>query len=199
MSEGNEAGPYVGAAPVPVRDPGPGDRRGRRLLIVDPDAAFGTRLAEALRGLGFDARASDAPTAARAALADPPPYVVVDICAGPGAGLDFVAEFAKRRPDGRVVVLTGHGAVATAVAAMKLGAADYLTKPADPDAVAQALLAAPGTLPEPPAHPISPDRARWEHVYRVFELTGRNVSETARRLGMHRRTLQRMLSKNAPR
>ena len=181
------------------RQPRPGRPHAERdVLILDPDAAFGQRLAAALGDHGFVATPVTTLPEARSVLADPPAYAVVDISVGEG-GLGFVGELSRRRPDCRVVVLTGHGAIATAVAAIKLGAADYLTKPSDPGAVAQALRAEPGALPDPPDSPISPDRARWEHVHRVFELTDRNVSETARRLGMHRRTLQRMLAKNAPR
>ena len=96
-------------------------------------------------------------------------------------------------------MLTGYGNLATAVSAVKRGAIDYLSKPADPDDVEKALLAAPDALPEPPDNPMSADRVRWEHILRVYELCDRNVSETARRLNMHRRTLQRILAKRSPR
>jgi len=105
----------------------------------------------------------------------------------------------ERRPDARVVVLTGYGAIATAVAAVKIGATDYLSKPADATDVTNALLATPDELPPPPENPMSADRVRWEHIQRVYELCDRNVSETARRLNMHRRTLQRILAKRSPR
>src|SRR5438552_3714676 len=105
----------------------------------------------------------------------------------------------RARPGARIVMLTGYGNIATAVAAVKAGALDYLPKPADADAVERALLAQEGETPPPPEDPMSADRVRWEHIQRIFELCDRNVSETARRLKMHRRTLQRILSKHAPR
>ena len=176
----------------------PQDLPSRDLLLVDADTAFRDRLAEGMARLGFEVRTAGGIASARGALRRPS-FAVVDLRLGDGNGLELVRDLADG-PDGcRVVVLTAHGTIATAVAAIKLGAADYLTKPSDPGAVAQALLADASALPEPPDHPVSADRARWEHIQRVFELTGRNVSETARRLGMHRRTLQRVLGKNAPR
>ena len=105
----------------------------------------------------------------------------------------------EKRPDSRVVVLTGYGAIATAVAAVKIGATDYLSKPADATDITNALLAKGDDLPPPPENPMSADRVRWEHIQRVYELRDRNVSETARRLNMHRRTLQRILAKRSPR
>ena len=105
----------------------------------------------------------------------------------------------ERAPDARVIMLTGYGAIATAVAAIKAGAVDYLPKPADADDVVRALLARHDESPAPPENPMSADRVRWEHIQRVYELCGHNVSETARRLNMHRRTLQRILAKRAPR
>ena len=102
------------------------------------------------------------------------------------------------RPDCRIVVLTGYGAIATAVAAVKIGATDYLSKPADANDVTNALLSRTETLPTPPENPMSADRVRWEHIQRVYEMCDRNVSETARRLSMHRRTLQRILAKRSP-
>ena len=100
---------------------------------------------------------------------------------------------------GRVVILTGYGAIATAVAAVKIGAVDYLSKPTDADDVVNALLSRGETLPPPPENPMSADRVRWEHIQRVYEQCDRNISETARRLSMHRRTLQRILAKRSPR
>src|SRR3569623_3087098 len=102
------------------------------------------------------------------------------------------------RPDARVIMLTGYGNIASAVAAVMAGAVDYLPKPADADDVVRALLARDDG-PAPPENPLSADRVRWEHIQRVYELCGHNVSETARRLNMHRRTLQRILAKRAPR
>ena len=105
----------------------------------------------------------------------------------------------EKRENSRVVVLTGYGAIATAVAAVKIGATDYLSKPADAADIMNALLSPEDALPPPPENPMSADRVRWEHIQRVYELCDRNVSETARRLNMHRRTLQRILAKRSPR
>ena len=129
----------------------------------------------------------------------PPAYAVVDLRLEDGNGLDVVEALREARPEARVIVLTGYGAIATAVAAVKIGAVDYLSKPADADDVEKALLAGGADKPAPPENPMSADRVRWEHIQRVFELCDRNVSETARRLNMHRRTLQRILAKRSPR
>ena len=128
-----------------------------------------------------------------------PAYAILDMKLDDGTGLNLVPELRKKRADCRIIVLTGFGNIATAVAAVKAGALDYLPKPADPDQIAAALLQTGGDLPPPPQDPMSADRVRWEHIQRVYEQCGRNVSETARRLRMHRRTLQRILSKHAPR
>ena len=133
------------------------------------------------------------------AIARPPAYAVVDLRLEDGNGLDVVELLRERRPDCRIVVLTGYGAIATAVAAVKSGAIDYLSKPADANEVTNALLARGEHLPPPPDNPMSADRVRWEHIQRVYEMCERNVSETARRLNMHRRTLQRILAKRSPR
>jgi two-component system response regulator RegA len=134
-----------------------------------------------------------------AATDHPPAFAVVDLRLGDGSGLEIVSALREARPGARIVMLTGYGNIATAVAAVKAGAVDYLPKPADADAVERALLAQDDGTPDPPEDPMSADRVRWEHIQRVFELCERNVSETARRLKMHRRTLQRILSKHAPR
>ncbi len=170
------------------------------LLILDDDAAFRTRLARALEGRGFTVNAVG--TVAEAndiATKAPPAYAVLDLRLEDGSGLSVVEVLSKHRADCRVVMLTGYGAIATAVAAVKAGAIDYLAKPADPEDIVKALLASPDDRPEPPENPMSADRIRWEHIQRVYELCGHNVSETARRLNMHRRTLQRILAKRAPR
>ncbi len=127
-----------------------------------------------------------------------PAFAVLDMRLEDGNGLKVVEAITEVRPGARIVMLTGYGNIATAVAAVKAGAVDYLSKPADADDVARALLALPGESPGPPANPMSADRVRWEHIQRVFELCNNNVSETARRLSMHRRTLQRILAKRAP-
>ena len=133
------------------------------------------------------------------ATARPPAYAVVDLRLEDGNGLDVVEVLREKREDSRVVVLTGYGAIATAVAAVKIGATDYLSKPADAADIMNALISREGELPPPPENPMSADRVRWEHIQRVYELCDRNVSETARRLNMHRRTLQRILAKRSPR
>ncbi len=130
--------------------------------------------------------------------ASAPAFAVVDMRLGDGNGLDVISALKKRRPEARGIVLTGYGNIVTAVTAVKLGAVDYLSKPADADEVAAALLATGENKPAPPENPMSADRVRWEHIQRIYELCGRNVSETARRLNMHRRTLQRILAKRAP-
>lgn len=171
----------------------------RSLLLLDDDQALRTRLGRALEARGFQvvtaASLAEATEALNQAL---PAFAVLDMRLEDGNGLKIVETIRERREDARIVMLTGYGAIATAVAAVKAGAVDYLSKPADADDVVKALLAV-GDTPEPPENPMSADRVRWEHIQRVYELCDHNVSETARRLGMHRRTLQRILAKRAPR
>jgi len=170
------------------------------LLLVDNDEPFLKRLARAMEKRGFTVETADSVAAGTAiATARPPAYAVVDLRLEDGNGLDVVERIRERRSDAKIVVLTGYGAIATAVAAVKIGATDYLSKPADANDVTAALLATGDELPPPPENPMSADRVRWEHIQRVYELCNRNVSETARRLNMHRRTLQRILAKRAPR
>ncbi|HSG36631.1 MAG TPA: ActR/PrrA/RegA family redox response regulator transcription factor [Paracoccaceae bacterium] len=170
------------------------------ILLVDDDEAFLKRLAKAMERRGFSVEMAGSVAAGKAiATARPPAYAVVDLRLEDGNGLDVVEVLRERRPDCRIVVLTGYGAIATAVAAVKIGATDYLSKPADANDVINALLQTGDTLPPPPENPMSADRVRWEHIQRVYELCDRNVSETARRLNMHRRTLQRILAKRSPR
>lgn len=172
----------------------------RSLLIVDDDEPFMRRLARAMEKRGFEPEAVGSVAAGKAvATARPPAYAVVDLRLEDGNGLDVVEVLREKRPDARIVILTGYGAIATAVAAVKVGATDYLSKPADANDVTHALLANGDTLPPPPENPMSADRVKWEHIQRVYELCDRNVSETARRLNMHRRTLQRILAKRSPR
>jgi two-component system, response regulator RegA len=169
------------------------------LLLVDDDKAFLTRLERAMEKRGFTVRSADNVRDGLAAVdAAPPAFAVVDLRLEDGNGLDVVSALHQRRPDARAVVLTGYGNIATAVTAVKLGAVDYLSKPADADDVINALLALESEQPAPPENPMSADRVRWEHIQRIYELCERNVSETARRLNMHRRTLQRILAKRAP-
>ena len=172
----------------------------KSLLLVDDDEPFLKRLARAMEKRGFDVQTAETVAAGRAmAEARPPAYAVIDLRLEDGNGLDVVETIRERRADSRVVVLTGYGAIATAVAAVKIGATDYLSKPADANDVTAALLAVDDEMPPPPENPMSADRVRWEHIQRVYELCDRNVSETARRLNMHRRTLQRILAKRSPR
>jgi two-component system, response regulator RegA len=170
------------------------------LLIVDDDKPFLQRLARAMESRGFLVDTADSVAEGiRKAEAGPPAYAVVDLRLEDGNGLDVIELIRKRRPDSRMVVLTGYGNIATAVTAVKLGAVDYLAKPADADEVVAALTHDGTAKAAPPENPMSADRVRWEHIQRVYELCERNVSETARRLNMHRRTLQRILAKRAPR
>jgi two-component system response regulator RegA len=171
-----------------------------RLLIVDDDTRFRDRLARAMGARGFDVTLADSVAAGvEASRAAAPAFAVVDLRLGDGSGLDVVQALREARPDARAIILTGYGNIATAVAAVKAGAIDYLTKPTDADQVEAALLAPEGEMPAPPDQPMSADRVRWEHIQRIYEQCDRNVSETARRLNMHRRTLQRILGKYAPR
>lgn len=171
------------------------------LLLVDDDKPFLTRLARAMEARGFTVTAAESVAEGVAALRQSAPaYAVVDLRLADGSGLEVIEALQQARPQARAIVLTGYGNIATAVTAVKLGAIDYLAKPADADAVYGALMAqGPSPKTALPENPMSADRVRWEHIQRVFELCDRNVSETARRLNMHRRTLQRILAKRAPR
>lgn len=171
----------------------------KSLLLVDDDEPFLRRLARAMEKRGFEVETAESVAGGKAiATARPPAYAVVDLRLEDGNGLDVVETLRDKRPDARIIVLTGYGAIATAVAAVKMGASDYLSKPADANDITAALLATADELPPPPENPMSADRVRWEHIQRVYELCDRNVSETARRLNMHRRTLQRILAKRSP-
>jgi two-component system, response regulator RegA len=172
----------------------------RTLLVLDDDAPFRARLARALAQRGFEVTAIGGVAEAREHLKkQAPAFAVVDLRLEDGSGLDVVEALHRMREDTHAVILTGYGAISTAVAAVKAGAIDYLPKPADIDDVVNALLTGRSDRPEPPENPMSADRVRWEHIQRVYELCNHNVSETARRLNMHRRTLQRILAKRAPR
>ena len=175
------------------------DHQDMSLLLVDDDKPFLQRLARAMEARGYLVDTADTVAEGlKKAEAAPPAYAVVDMRLEDGNGLDVIELLRRRRPDSRMVVLTGYGNIATAVTAVKLGAVDYLAKPADADDILAALLRKPEEKAEPPENPMSADRVRWEHIQRVYELCERNVSETARRLNMHRRTLQRILAKRAP-
>ena len=170
----------------------------RTLLIVDDDKPFLQRLARAMETRGFTVRTAESVADGLMQLETASPaFAVVDLRLGDGNGLDVISALKARRPDARGIVLTGYGNIATAVNAVKLGAVDYLSKPVDADHVVHALLNGDRAV-EPPEKPMPPDRIRWEHIQRIYELCNHNVSETARRLNMHRRTLQRILAKRAP-
>ncbi len=171
----------------------------KRLLVLDDDAPLRTRLGRALESRGFEpVLVGSVQEAVAEVKSNPPAFAVLDLRLEDGNGLQVVQAIQTARPDAKVVMLTGYGNIATAVAAVKAGAIDYLAKPADADDVARALLSSKESGAAPPENPMSADRVRWEHIQRVYELCGHNVSETARRLNMHRRTLQRILSKRAP-
>ncbi len=171
----------------------------RSLLIVEDDKSFLQRLARAMESRGFAVTTAETVADGLSHLETTlPAFAVVDMRLEDGNGLDVVSALKRRRPDARAIILTGYGNIATAVNAVKLGAVDYLSKPADADDVVAALLALDGRKADPPENPMSADRVRWEHIQRIYELCQRNVSETARRLNMHRRTLQRILAKRAP-
>ncbi len=172
----------------------------RTLMVLDDDTPFCQRMSRALTQRGFTVSAVNSVSEAKdIARLNPPAFAVLDLRLEDGSGLEVLEILQEAREDTRAVVLTGYGALATAVAAVKAGAVDYLAKPADIDDIMKSLTAQRDELPEPPDNPMSADRVRWEHIQRVYELCDHNVSETARRLGMHRRTLQRILAKRAPR
>ena len=171
----------------------------KSLLIVDDDNPLRERLSRAMEKKGFRVtQAESVKQGINQAKNSPPAYAIVDLRLNDGNGLEVVREIQKLKKDSRIVMLTGYGNIPTAVAAIKAGAIDYIPKPADADDVESALLALPEAKAVPPENPMSADRVKWEHIHRVFELCNRNVSETARRLKMHRRTLQRILSKRSP-
>ena len=171
----------------------------KSLLIVDDDTPLRDRLARAMEKKGFKViQADSVKQGINKAKNAAPAFAVVDLRLGDGNGLEVIKEIRRAKSDSRVVMLTGYGNIPTAVEAVKAGAIDYIPKPADADDVESALLALPESKATPPENPMSADRVKWEHIHRIFELCNRNVSETARRLKMHRRTLQRILSKRSP-
>jgi two-component system response regulator RegA len=171
----------------------------RSLLIVEDDKSFLQRLARAMEGRGFTVTTAESLSDGLLQVEKAAPaFAVVDMRLGDGNGVAVISAMKRRRPEARAIILTGYGNIATAVHAVKLGAVDYLAKPVDADDVAAALLALDNKKIEPPENPMSANRVRWEHIQRIFELCGRNISETARRLHMHRRTLQRRLVRHAP-
>ena len=182
------------SSPPPLLDEDPS------LLIVDDDKPFLSRLVRAMEMRGFKVEAAESVEGGLSAISSKPPaFAVIDMRLADGNGLDVMSQLKAKRPDARGIILTGYGNIVTAVTAVKLGAFDYLAKPADADEIYSALMATRHDQAELPENPMSADRVRWEHIQRIYELCGRNVSETARRLNMHRRTLQRILAKRAPR
>jgi len=176
------------------------DFEDKSLLIVDDDNPFRERLARAMEKKGFSvSQAEGVKRGIELIKTKKPAFAVVDLRLGDGNGLEIVKELQASNMNCKIIMLTGYGNIPTAVAAIKQGAIDYLAKPADAEDVEKALLADPNKKAQPPENPMSADRIKWEHIHRVFELCNRNVSETARRLKMHRRTLQRILSKRSPR
>jgi two-component system response regulator RegA len=170
------------------------------LLIIDDDRPWLNRLAKSMEARGFQVTTAENIVDGLAIVSNSPPaFAVVDMRLDDGNGLRVVEALKETRPEARAIILTGYGNLASAVNAMRLGAIDYIAKPADADEIYDALMAPPGEKAPPPENPMSADRVRWEHIQRVYELCDRNVSETARRLNMHRRTLQRILAKRAPR
>ena len=176
------------------------DYKDKSLLIVDDDNPFRERLARAMEKKGFVVTQAESVKKGIDSLKiTKPAFAVIDLRLNDGNGLEVVKEIQSLNNNSRIIMLTGYGNIPTAVAAIKHGAIDYLAKPADADDVEKALLADPKSKAQPPENPMTADRVKWEHIHRVFELCNRNVSETARRLKMHRRTLQRILSKRSPR
>ena len=177
------------------------DFQDKSLLILDDDDPLRGRLSRAMEKKGFIVKEAKTVSEGLQIVKNSPPlsFALVDLRLEDGSGLDVVKELSKNKKDCRIVMLTGYGNLPTAVAAVKAGAIDYMAKPVDADDVEAALLASPESKAKPPENPMSADRVKWEHIQRVFELCNRNVSETARRLKMHRRTLQRILSKRSPR
>jgi two-component system, response regulator RegA len=190
--------PTPAAAPITVHASLQGVED-RTCLVMDDDGPFLQRLTKALTQRGFVVSVAASVAEGRdLARSHPPAFAVLDLRLEDGTGLDVVETLLRHRPQARAVILTGYGAIATAVAAVKAGAIDYLSKPADVEDIIRALTATKDEKPAPPDNPMSADRVRWEHIQRVYELCNHNVSETARRLNMHRRTLQRILAKRAP-
>lgn len=170
----------------------------RSLIIVEDDVWFLQKLSRAMEARGFVVSGAQSVTdAIRLIVDNPPAFAVVDLRLGDENGLDVIAQLLRRRPTARAIVLTGFGSLVTTVLATKLGAINYLAKPADADDVTKALLV-PNLKAEPRKNPMHPNRVKWEHIQRVYELCDRNKSLAARRLNMHRRTLQRRLDKRAP-
>jgi two-component system, response regulator RegA len=170
----------------------------KSVLVVEDDKPLLHCLASAMEARGFKAMTAESVCEGLAQIElGAPEFAVVDMRLVDGCGLEIISALKERRPDARSIILTGYGNIATAVRAVKLGAIDYLIKPADVDDIVMTLLTPKGARAEAPSHPMPADRVRWEHIRQVHESCGLNVSETSRRLNMHRRTLQRILSRRA--
>ena len=172
----------------------------KSLLVVDDDLPFRERLSRSMEKKGFEVDSADSFASAVEIIEKQNyDYAIVDMRLTDGSGLELIKKLQIISPGTKSLLLTGYGNIATAVAAIKSGAIDYLPKPAEVDQIYDALTNSKEVLPPPPENPMTADRIRWEHIQRVFVQCNRNVSETARRLRMHRRTLQRILNKHAPR
>ncbi len=172
----------------------------KSLLVVDDDLPFRERLSRSMEKKGFEVYSADSFASAVEIIEKQNyDYAIVDMRLTDGSGLELIKKMQTKSPGTKSLLLTGYGNIATAVAAIKSGAIDYLPKPAEVDQIYDALTNSKEVLPPPPENPMTADRIRWEHIQRVFVQCNRNVSETARRLRMHRRTLQRILNKHAPR
>ena len=172
----------------------------KSLLVVDDDLPFRERLSRSMEKKGFQVDSADSFASAVEIIEKQNyDYAIVDMRLTDGSGLELIKKMQIKSPGTKSLLLTGYGNIATAVAAIKSGAIDYLPKPAEVDQIYDALTNSKEVLPPPPENPMTADRIRWEHIQRVFVQCNRNVSETARRLRMHRRTLQRILNKHAPR
>jgi len=172
----------------------------KSLLVVDDDLPFRERLSRSMEKKGFEVDSADSFASAVEIIEKQNyDYAIVDMRLTDGSGLELIKKLQIKSPGTKSLLLTGYGNIATAVAAIKSGAIDYLPKPAEVDQIYDALTNSKEVLPPPPENPMTADRIRWEHIQRVFVQCNRNVSETARRLRMHRRTLQRILNKHAPR
>tara|TARA_B100000674_G_scaffold255935_1_gene211028 strand:- start:926 stop:1453 length:528 start_codon:yes stop_codon:yes gene_type:complete len=170
------------------------------LIIVDDDLPFRERLSRSMEKKGFVVESfSNFKESSERINSKNFDFAIVDMRLEDGSGLELIKEIKTTNPGTKSLLLTGYGNIATAVAAIKSGAIDYLPKPAEVDQIYDALTNSKNVLPPPPENPMTADRIRWEHIQRVFIQCNRNVSETARRLRMHRRTLQRILNKHAPR
>ena len=167
------------------------------LLIVEDDDVLRNRLAMVMEKRGFATRTVSSVAEALSAIKqDIPAFAVIDLRLVDGSGLDVVKNLENCSSHARSVILTGYGDIPTAVAAARIGAVDYIAKPASTEEIIDVLLSPKGKTPPAPINPISPEEARIEHIEHVFHETGNNVSQAARLLSMHRRTLQRILKRN---